>query len=91
MKYPNLYKAFNQFVRIPIDEYLDLEDRLIQKTLSKKEFLVKEGQRLYYLPFINNGLMINYRIDNSGYRHVIQIGWKGYWPGDLLVQKTDNS
>ena len=83
MKYPNLYKAFNQFVTIPIEEYLDLEDRLILKPLTKKEFLVKEGQRLYYLPFINNGLMINYRIDNEGYRHVIQIGWKGYWLGDL--------
>lgn len=83
MKYPDLYKSFNQFVRIPLEEYLDLEDRLIHKTLSKKEFLINEGQRLHYLPYINDGLMINYRLDGKGNRHVIQIGWKGYWLGDV--------
>lgn len=91
MKYPSLYKSFNQFVKIPQEEYLDLEDRLIFKTLSSKEFLINEGQRIFYLPFINKGLMINYRIDSNGDRHVIQIGWEGYWLGDLYSFFSGNT
>ena len=83
MKYPILFQAFNKFVNLPIEAYLDLESRLIRKTLPKKEFLIKEGQIIRYLPFINKGLMVNYRLDDTGERHVIQIRWTGLWLGDI--------
>ena len=83
MKYPNLYKAFNKYIDLPIDAYLDLEARLIQKKIGKKEFLFKEGQVTNYLPFINDGIMINYIVNEDGEKHVIQIREAGLWLGDL--------
>ena len=67
---------------MPVEAYLDVENRLVRKTLDKKEFLIKEGNIIKYMPFINNGLMVNYRLDN-GERHVIQIRSSGLWLGDL--------
>ncbi len=83
MKYPTLYKAFNKHINLSAKAYLDLESRLIHKTLNKKEFLFNEGQVVRYLPFINKGLMVNYRLDDKGEKHVIQIRWTGLWLGDL--------
>ena len=83
MEYPILFQAFNKSVNLPIEVYLDLEKRLVRKTLNKKEFLIQEGQIINYMPFINEGLMVNYRIDDSGERHAIQIGSMGFWLGDL--------
>ena len=83
MKYPLLYEAFNKYIKLSIKDYIDIENKLIVKTLSKKEFLITEGQKINYLPFINNGLMVNYRIDDKGNRHVLQIRSSGLWLGDL--------
>lgn len=83
MEYPLLYQAFNKHIKLPIEEYLDIENRLVRKTINEKEFLIKEGQKINYLPFINNGLMVNYRLDDSGERHVLQIRSSGLWLGDL--------
>lgn len=83
MEYPTLYQTFKKQINLPIELYLDLESRLISKTLNKNEFLIKEGQIIRYLPFIKKGLMVNYRLDENGDKHVIQIRWTGLWLGDL--------
>lgn len=83
MKYPTLFEDFNKYIKLPVEAYLELENRLIHKTLDSKEFLIKEGQAIRHLPFINKGLMVNYRLDESGEKHVIQIRWTGLWLGDL--------
>ena len=89
MKYPNLYKAFNRHIDLPMDVYLDLEGRLIHKKLGKKEFLFREGEVVKYLPFINDGLMINYIVEEDGEEHVIQIRGTGLWLGDLYSFFSD--
>lgn len=83
MKYPTLFQNFNQYINLPVEAYLELESRLVLKTLANREFLIREGQVIKYLPFINKGLMVNYRLDENGDRHVIQIRWTGLWLGDL--------
>lgn len=83
MKYPSLYNAFNKYIKLNKQEYLDLEDKLLLKKLSKKEYLIRQGEVINYLPFIKSGLMINYRLDDEGEKHVIQIRWTGLWLGDL--------
>jgi len=83
MKYPLLYQTFNKHINLSVESYLDIENRLIHKTLNTKEYLIKEGKTINYLPFINDGLMVNYRVDESGERYVLQIGSSGFWLGDL--------
>ncbi len=83
MIYPLLYQSFKEYINLPVEIYLDVEPRLIPKSLEKKGFLLKEGQVIRYLPFINKGLMVNYRLDDEGEQHVLQIRWAGLWLGDL--------
>lgn len=83
MKHPSLYNTFNKYIKLSKQEYLDLEDKLLLKKLSKKEYLIRQGEVINYLPFIKSGLMINYRLDDKGEKHVIQIRWTGLWLGDL--------
>jgi CRP-like cAMP-binding protein len=83
MKYPILFENIKKTINLPVEIYLDIENRLVRKTLSKKEFLITEGETLDFLPFINDGLMLNYRVDDSGDRHVLQIRSSGFWLGDL--------
>ena len=49
MKYPTLFQNFNKYINLPVDAYLDLESRLVRKTLNNKEFLIREGQVIKYL------------------------------------------
>lgn len=83
MKYPTLFQDFNKYINLPVDTYLDLESRLVRKTLDNRAFLIREGQIIRYLPFINKGLMVNYRLDENGEQHVLQIRGTGLWLGDL--------
>lgn len=83
IEFPTLYQAFLERINLSTEAYLALENRVIRKTLDKKEFLIREGQIIQYVPFINKGLMVNYRLDEGGEKHVIQIRWTGLWLGDI--------
>ena len=83
MEYPILYQAFNEQINLPLENYLDLEPKLVRKTLDKNEYLIRNGEVIKYIPFINKGLMVNYRLDENGEKHVIQIRWTGLWLGDI--------
>ena len=83
MEYPILYQAFRKHINLSVEAYLDLEPKLVRKTLDKNEYLIREGQIIRHLPFINDGLMANYRLDENGDIHVIQIRWTGWWLGDI--------
>lgn len=83
MKYPILYQSFKKYIDLPVDAFLEVERRLVHKTLDKNEYLIKSGQIIKHLPFINKGLMVNQRLDENGDNHVIQIRWTGWWLGDI--------
>ena len=83
MEYPALFAHFNKFIKLPSEAYLALESRLVRKVIPDREFLIREGQVIRYLPYINNGLMVNHRIDENGDKHVIQIRSSGSWLGDI--------
>jgi len=82
--YPSFYNSLSRYVNLPDEAYQALEERLIVKKYSEREFVLREGQNMRYLPFINEGLMVNYRTDDQGETHVLQIRWPGWWLGDLF-------
>ncbi|WP_281991361.1 Crp/Fnr family transcriptional regulator [Aquimarina aggregata] len=84
MQYPQLYKQFKKHIDLPLVAYLNLEERLIIKKINKKEHFIEEGKIARYLPFIQKGLLVNYRVDTAARTHVIQIGYTGTWLGDLF-------
>lgn len=84
MQNPQLFQHFKTYINLSVEAYLDLEQRLIQKSIKKKEYLIKEGKTIKYLPYIKEGLLVNYRLDTFGNTHVIQIRYTGTWLGDLV-------
>ena len=83
MQYLQLYQHFKEHISLSEEAYLDLEERLIKKTIKEKEYLIKEGKTIKYLPYIRKGLLVNYRLDYEGNTHVMQIRYTGTWLGDL--------
>ena len=83
MKYPTLYQNLKNTIALSVEDYLDVESRLISRSVAKGDYVLREGQVIRYLPFINKGLMANYRVDDEGERHVIQIRGTGTWLGDI--------
>lgn len=83
MKYPTFYQSLQNYINLSKEDYLALEERVIVKRIDNKAFLLREGQIFKYLPFINDGLLVNYRVDENGDYHVMQIRWTGWWLGDL--------
>lgn len=84
MKYPNLFRTLSHYVDLSVEDYFAIEERVKVRQLKNKEYLIREGETIHYLPFINKGLMVNYRLDPKGEIHVLQIRWTGSWLGDLL-------
>ncbi|MGH1366479.1 MAG: Crp/Fnr family transcriptional regulator [Calditrichia bacterium] len=89
MKYPTLFKTLSHFVNLSSEDYYAIEERAEVKELRNKEYLLREGETIQYLPFINKGLMVNYRVDLDGDIHVLQIRWTGSWLGDLISFFTE--
>ena len=52
MQYPTLYQNFKNAINLPVEAYQDVESRLFSKSLAKNEYLIKEGQIIRYLPFL---------------------------------------
>ena len=83
IKYPVLYDAMSQYAHIPLEAYIEFESGIYTKEISQGDFLFREGQTINFLTFINEGLGVNYRLDQEGNYHVLQIRGKGWWLGDL--------
>lgn len=83
-KYPTFYNSLNSYIHLSDEAYQVLEERIIVKKFGARKFVLQEGKIMRYLPFINEGLMVNYRTNDQGDRHVLQIRWTGWWLGDLL-------
>ena len=60
IEYPTFYNSLSNYIHLSDEAYQALEERLIVKKFSEREFVLREGQISRYLMFINEGLMVNY-------------------------------
>lgn len=66
MKYPQLYQQFNAWAGIPADQWLALENKLVEKSLAKAEFLLQPGEDSQEFGMIVSGLFRLYYADKNG-------------------------
>jgi CRP-like cAMP-binding protein len=90
MKYQAFHNSLSRYIDLPLDAYLAFEEIVVLKKIENKEFLIREGETISYLPFIKEGLLANYRTDEAGDIHVLQIEWTGGWLGDLYSFFPEN-
>lgn len=70
MKYPQIYEQFNLWVPLPMEEWLAFESKLVERSLSKGDYLLQAGDTTLEIGIILNGLFRLYYTDNNGKEHI---------------------
>lgn len=66
-------------------EIKSISSKLKKVSLQKKEFLLKEGEKVDSIYYIQNGCLRTYFIDFSGKEHTLQFAIKGWWISDYIA------
>jgi len=56
---------------------------LQQKTIGRKEYLLRPDEVCKYESFVTKGCLRNYTVDNAGIDHIVMFAVEGWWTGDL--------
>ena len=59
-----------------------------ERSLKKKEFLLREGEVSKGTAFVIEGLLRAYSMDKNGFEHIIQFAPAGWWTNDMYSYKT---
>jgi len=60
-----------------------------EKTLSKGEVLIRQGQVVKKTFFVTGGCLRSYCIDKNGKEHTLLFAIKGWWISDYIALHTD--
>lgn len=61
-----------------------------EKTLSKGEVLIRQGQIVKKTFFVTSGCLRSYCIDKNGKEHTLLFAIKGWWISDYIAIHTDD-
>ncbi len=60
-----------------------LQSYFIHKKLSRKEFLLKDGNACQYLTFVSRGMLKAYFSDEKGHDRINMFAFEGWWISDF--------
>ena len=66
MKYPEIYKYFDQWVHIPTEQWVDFESKFSERHLAKGDYLIEAGDSVLEFGFILKGLFRLFYTDKNG-------------------------
>lgn len=80
----NLISYINQYATSPltIDDEALIVATFQPKKLRKKQYFLQEGDVCKYAGFIVKGAMRQYRVDEKGVEHMVQLFIENYWAND---------
>lgn len=78
-----LYKKMKEYVSLDDEDFEFLKKYFQSKSLSKGEFIYREGDVVNHAAFVNSGMFRTYIIDEQGTEHILQFALPGWWTGDL--------
>jgi CRP-like cAMP-binding protein len=84
MMYDSLIKYFNSYSSKPLaaDEIDLIQSFYIPKKFRKRQYLLQEGEVCKYTAFIIKGAMRQYRVDDKGEEHIINLFIENWWASD---------
>lgn len=83
-----LLNNIQKIVSLNEEEQSLLLSRFEERSLKKKEFLLREGEVSKGTAFVIEGLLRAYSVDKNGFDHIIQFAPPGWWTGDMYSYKT---
>ena len=66
MKYPQLYEQFNQWAKIPVEQWTIFEEKLAERSVRKGEYLLQAGDKALEFGIILNGIFRLCYTDKKG-------------------------
>jgi len=78
-----LIAFFDSYVRLEAEEKDELQQRVKERTLKRREFLLQEGQVCRYYCFVVAGCLRTYAVDNAGKEHNLQFAAENDWAVDI--------
>ena len=60
-----------------------------ERTVSKGEMLIRQGQSVKKTFFVTNGCLRSYCIDKNGKEHTLQFAIKDWWISDFIAIYND--
>jgi CRP-like cAMP-binding protein len=85
-----ILENINKLIPLTSEEQEIFTAFLKEKTLAKKEFLLRAGEVCKYETFVVKGCLRNYYIDNNGNEHTTLFAIESWWTGDLYSFITQN-
>nr|WP_298148374.1 Crp/Fnr family transcriptional regulator [Flavobacterium sp.] len=79
-----LIAYINQYSKLPLtaEEQALVTTSFQPKKLRKKQYFLQEGDVCKYAGFIVKGAMRQYRVDDKGVEHIVQLFIENYWAND---------
>jgi len=95
-----ILKSIGRHINLTGDEQAYFISLLHPKQLSRKQFLLREGEVCKYSAFVNSGCLRGYTVDEHGQEHVLNFAPVGWWiadmyslisqrPGTLYIEASD--
>ncbi|GGA97774.1 cyclic nucleotide-binding protein [Puia dinghuensis] len=82
--YDILIKYFNSYAITPLtgDQIDMIQSSFVAKRYRKRQYLLQEGEICKYSSFIIRGAMRQYRVDERGEEHIINLFIERWWASD---------
>jgi CRP-like cAMP-binding protein len=77
-------KYINSYTAVPLteDEIDLIQGFFLPKKFRKRQYFLQEGEVCKYTAFITKGAMRQYRVDDRGEEHIIQVYIENWWASD---------
>jgi len=78
-----IIEHFSNYLPLDNSEILELESKLIEKKVKRRQFILQEGDVCRHYTFVVNGCFKMYKVDNKGVEHNLQFSIENGWIADI--------
>jgi len=78
-----IIKHFSNYLPLNNSEIVELESKLIERKIKRRQFILQEGDVCKHYTFVVNGCFKMYKIDAKGIEHNLQFAIENGWIADI--------
>jgi CRP-like cAMP-binding protein len=78
-----IIKHFTNYLPLNEAEIKELESKLFERNIKRKQFILQEGDLCQHYTFVVQGCFKMYKVDQNGSEHNLQFSIENGWIGDL--------
>jgi len=78
-----IIKHFTNYLPLNEAEIKELESKLFERNIKRKQFILQEGNLCQHYTFVVKGCFKMYKVDQNGSEHNLQFTIENGWIGDL--------